>query len=252
MSDDDDDSPPDEVGYKRPPKHSRVVKGQVLNPKGRPVGSKNKPKEESSSKLRAMLLKEARREVTINDAKGPVTLTMFEMAVRKLGLQGGKGSVRALHHFVALTRQAEREEAEERSKMLIDIGEYLVECERQKRDFAARGKKPPAHLMDPDGIIFGPEGLLGYRPAMTGEDKNRWEKQRADLQGELKAVRAELEGAKGRQRTRLRDEIGVTEGTLKVFADALAGSRHAMWVLDQGTLLFEAGQDDEEHESGDD
>ena len=37
------------VGYRRPPKHSRVVKGQVLNPRGRPKGSKNKPQEVSKS-----------------------------------------------------------------------------------------------------------------------------------------------------------------------------------------------------------
>jgi hypothetical protein len=92
MSDDEDDNgPPYEVGKGRPPKHSRVKKGQVLNPRGRPVGSKNKPKEASKSDLRAMLLKEARRQVTINDAKSPATLSMFEMAVRKLGRKAEKG-----------------------------------------------------------------------------------------------------------------------------------------------------------------
>ncbi len=36
-----DDEQPYEVGYGRPPKHSQVAKGQVLNPAGRPRGSKN-------------------------------------------------------------------------------------------------------------------------------------------------------------------------------------------------------------------
>jgi hypothetical protein len=38
MSDNDDDY---EVGYGKPPKHTRFKKGQSGNPKGRPKGSKN-------------------------------------------------------------------------------------------------------------------------------------------------------------------------------------------------------------------
>lgn len=248
--DDDHDEPPYEVGYKRPPKHSRVVKGQVLNPRGRTVGSKNKPKEASKSDLRAMLLKEAHRQVTINDANGPVTLTMFQMAVRRLELHGGKGSVRALHHFLVLTLQAEREEAEERSRSLIALGEYLLECERQKRRYAALRQKPPAHLIDPDSIILGPEGVLGYREAMTDEDKARWEKQQADLQDELRALRTELEGAKGRKRAFLRDEIGLAEGLLEIVTEALAGSRYAMWFLDQVPSLEKEGGDEDDQDGG--
>jgi hypothetical protein len=66
--------------------------------------------------------------------------------------------VRALNQFIVLSRKAEREEAEERSKMFSVLGEYLIECERKKRRFAALRQKPPAHFIDPDGIIFGPEG----------------------------------------------------------------------------------------------
>ena len=52
-----------------------------------------------------MILKEASRPITLNDAKGPVTLTMFEMAYRGLGFQAGKGSVRAQRDYVDLKRR---------------------------------------------------------------------------------------------------------------------------------------------------
>jgi len=35
------DDPPYEVGYSRPPRHSRFAKGCSGNPKGRPKGAKN-------------------------------------------------------------------------------------------------------------------------------------------------------------------------------------------------------------------
>jgi hypothetical protein len=41
-SDANDDDPPYDVGYGRPPKKNRIAKGQVLNPRGRPRGSKNR------------------------------------------------------------------------------------------------------------------------------------------------------------------------------------------------------------------
>jgi hypothetical protein len=41
MSDDTNDNPEYEVGYKRPPKSTRFAKGQSGNAKGRPKGAKN-------------------------------------------------------------------------------------------------------------------------------------------------------------------------------------------------------------------
>lgn len=230
------DKPSYEVGYKKTPKHSRVVEGQVLNPKGRPKGSNNKPKEASTSDVRKMILNEARRKVTVHEAKGPATLAMVEMAYRSLGLQSGRGSVRASRDYVLIARQAQREEAAERSAALRAIGEYKIQCEHERWRCARLGIKPPPFIIDPDSVIVGPEGVLGFRDAATEDEKALWEKQRAEWQQEVQVLKAQYEGARGRKRTRLKEEIALVERMLGIVEDALAGSRRAMWALDQGTV----------------
>ena len=212
---------------------------QSGNSGGRPPGSKNKPKEVPNTDLRAMILKEASRPITLNDAKGPVTLTMFEMAYRGLGFQAGKGSVRAQRDYVDVALRAARDEAEERASNFLAIGEAMFEFDRVRREHKARGRKPPAYVLDPDSFIIGPEGILGFRDAPTEEDKARWERQRAKRQEELSDLQRELEGAKGRKRAGLREEIAFAEQMLEHLENALAGSRRAMWILDQGDLSGE-------------
>ena len=93
-----------EVGYGKPPKHSRVVKGQILNPNGRRQGSKNKPKEASNSETRAIVLKSAKRTLRVNEAGEAVTVPMVEAVVRSLEMAALKGNVWAMWKYPTLVR----------------------------------------------------------------------------------------------------------------------------------------------------
>jgi hypothetical protein len=137
------DDPPYDVGYGRPPKHSRVVKGQVLNPKGRPKGSKNKPKETPDSDLRAMILRDARRMITINDASGPLTITAAE-AVRRAQFFAAvkRGSVRAQWYFLEQLRMAEEGEKRDREMVITATVDYMIKWEEElarRRRFRLKG-----------------------------------------------------------------------------------------------------------------
>ena len=135
---------------------------------------------------------------------------------------------------MSLAREAEREEASERTSVLLAIAEYKLEFERRRR---ALGKKPPGFLLDPDGFIVGSKGLVGFRERASEEDKARWQGQRAECQQELKVAKAQLVGVKGRKRALLKREIETLGRVLAYIDEALAGSRDAMWILDQGTVF---------------
>src|SRR3954451_14414020 len=77
-----DDDQPYEVGYGRPPKASQVVKGQVLNPAGRPKGSKNRTPPPSPQDLYGIILEEARRTIPVADASGEVSMQMAQAIIR--------------------------------------------------------------------------------------------------------------------------------------------------------------------------
>src|SRR5258708_1255057 len=84
----------DEVGYKKPPKHSRFRKGASGNPSGRPQGTLN-----IASVVRRTLLE----EVVINENGKRSTITKLEALVKQLINQAAGGNLRALSQATALT-----------------------------------------------------------------------------------------------------------------------------------------------------
>jgi hypothetical protein len=89
MSKDQDGGDQYEVGYGKPPKHTRFQKGCSGNPRGRPRGSKGWTK-----LLREAVL--AKVEVRENGRPPPRKITKLEVAVTQLVNKAAAGDLRAL------------------------------------------------------------------------------------------------------------------------------------------------------------
>jgi Family of unknown function (DUF5681) len=59
-----------EVGYARPPSANRFKKGQSGNPYGRPRGAKNRRPPLNEQRMKTIILDEAYRKITLNEATG--------------------------------------------------------------------------------------------------------------------------------------------------------------------------------------
>lgn len=78
-----------DVGYKKPPKHSRFKKGQSGNPKGRP---KDRPKDHTS--IPSMLQEMLKQKVTITEGGKQRKVDYTEAFVKQLMAKGLNGSTR--------------------------------------------------------------------------------------------------------------------------------------------------------------
>lgn len=111
FGDDDEGSESDdeyEVGYRKPPKHSRFGKGQSGNSRGKPRGTKNS----------ATLLKQALLEsVVVKQSGRQSKTTKFRVIAAQIVNKAMKGdyiSIRLLLRSVRLDRQLNRPESEHR------------------------------------------------------------------------------------------------------------------------------------------
>lgn len=126
-----------EVGYKKPPKHTRFKPGDSGNPSGRPR------KARSSNELLEQVLNE---KVTITIRGRQRTVTMKEVLIRQLITDGMKGNQRALKAIFNReterildedARQAERRKYDEEFKRDLDQIRDKIR-QRQAKEAAAK------------------------------------------------------------------------------------------------------------------
>jgi hypothetical protein len=84
-----------EVGYARPPRQTRFVKGQSGNPKGRPKGSQN---------LATVLAKVGRERVRVTGKGGSRSISKLEASLIQLSNRAASGELRAIREFVYLVK----------------------------------------------------------------------------------------------------------------------------------------------------
>lgn len=90
------DQEEDEVGYCKPPKHSRWQKGQSGNPRGRPKGSRG-----LKTDLHAELV--SRMEIQMNGKR--VSGTKQQLMLKTLTARAAAGDVRAIKALIDLVMQ---------------------------------------------------------------------------------------------------------------------------------------------------
>ena len=75
------------LGYGKPPRHTRFIKGQSGNPKGRPKGSQN---------LATILEKACRQRVRVTENGRARSITKFEATMLQLCNKAVSGDLRAI------------------------------------------------------------------------------------------------------------------------------------------------------------
>lgn len=106
-----------EIGYGKPPVHTRFQKGQSGNPKGRKKGSKN------LSTLVTELLDE---RIVVNTPNGRRNVSRVEVLLRKLIEIGAKGNPRAIDQVLrqyALAQAVNAPPPAEASAIVADVTE---------------------------------------------------------------------------------------------------------------------------------
>jgi hypothetical protein len=83
------------VGYAKPPKHTRFTKGRSGNPKGRPTGSKN---------LATMMIEELTQPVAIVENGKRTKIPKIRAAVRQALNRAMVGDFKALQQIVIMLR----------------------------------------------------------------------------------------------------------------------------------------------------
>src|SRR5207249_12038978 len=95
-----DDEGDHEVGYSKPPRNSRFVKGQSGNPRGRPPGAKN---------LKTLLNKALNELVIVTENGGRRKVSKREAIVTQLVNRSAKADYKAIQILLAMIRDIESE-----------------------------------------------------------------------------------------------------------------------------------------------
>jgi hypothetical protein len=170
-----------EVGYGKPPAHSRFKPGQSGNPQGRPRGSKNRPALPAlnEERLKSIVIEEAYRTIKINEADKHVSVPMAQAIVRSLAVNAVKGNQRAQRLFTELLASVESANKRLHDEWLQTAIDYKVDWERELERRKTLGIVGPEPLPHPDDIVIDVNtGTVRVKGPMTKEDKVIWDRLR--------------------------------------------------------------------------
>lgn len=114
------DEPAYDVGYKKPPQHSRFQPGQSGNPKGRPKGAKG---------MTTLLEKAMKETVTVQKNGKPYKVSKLEVAITQMANKAAQGDLKAIQYLTPLLRDMEAKAEGQKKDMTLT--EADLECIRQ-------------------------------------------------------------------------------------------------------------------------
>lgn len=194
-----------EVGYSKPPAHSRFRPGQSGNPRGRPKGSRNRatvpgPREE---RLKAIILEEAYRPISVKDGNRQVTMPMAKAVLRSVAVNAAKGGQWAQRHFTELLSATERDKRREDEELIEAALHYKRSWYAELASCKKHGIEAPDPIPHPDDVVVNLRtGEVQINGPMTREEKAELERLRESIresQSELAYFRQELAKTPGCQ-----------------------------------------------------
>jgi hypothetical protein len=149
-----------EVGYGKPPVETQFKKGRSGNPSGRPRGAKNKPV--TNEALKQIILKEAYREIHINEEHGPVTMPIAQAVVRSITVKAAKGDHRSQKLLTDMVRKTEEQETALRTDIMETMITYIKEADYELERRKRTGDTGPDIIPHPEDIMVNEETGLPY------------------------------------------------------------------------------------------
>ena len=125
------------VGFGKPPEEHRFKKGESGNPAGRPRGAKSGKPARPEEWLKAIVLEEAYRDITVGEGDRTVTMPMAQAVIRTLAIEAAKGKPRPQRLFTEMLSTIEQEKMEEHDGFFKTAMDYKLtweeELERRER-----------------------------------------------------------------------------------------------------------------------
>ena len=128
-----DKEPDYEVGYGKPPRHTRFTKGQSGNPRGRPPGAKN---------LRTLLSEALNETVIVAENGGRRKVTKRQAIITQLVNRSATADFRAIKILLDIVRDIERQ-TESTAPETSDFSEADEKVLEQIRARFSIGKPEP-------------------------------------------------------------------------------------------------------------
>ena len=186
------------VGYGKPPADTRFKKGVSGNPRGRPKGAKAKVPGLNEERMKALILEEAYRSITVRDGLRNVTVPIAQAVLRSLAVNAVKGQHRSQRLFAELLSSVETANRTLHNEWLNTAMEYKIkwdqELARRERLGIINAPEPLPH---PDHVLIDVrEGTARIVGPATREEKAEWDhwvSRKAIFEEELQELQATLE-----------------------------------------------------------
>ena len=164
---------PYKVGYGRPPTEYRFRKGASGNPRGRPKGSRNKPKIDTGPGMRgaeAYLREEAYRTVTLREGDRVIELPAIQAVFRAMGVSALKGNRFAQRTLAEMVTRMEQDDHASRLEAFGTWVEYKHQWTEAIERAERAGTEPPRPIPHPYDVIFDPHtGAVQFKGPLTRE-----------------------------------------------------------------------------------
>lgn len=173
------ESPDYDVGYGKPPKHTRFQPGQSGNSGGRPRGALNRNNRIPSinhEHMKLVVRQEVYRTIRVLDGTQPVEIPIIQAIIRSAALHAVKGDRKSQQMIVELLGTIEHENKAAHTEWLDTAIEYKLgwAAELQRRE--CTGETGPEPIPHPDDIIVNFEtNEAEIRGPMTKEEKAQFD-----------------------------------------------------------------------------